>query len=117
MRAELALPDWLWVEAKIYGTFPHMHVLGTGYRIGRERDGAVDCLAESDAYDFNNQLTYMFEDPVVVTGGDTLSLECTWDNSAGNPNRIHDPPVDVTYGERTDQEMCFAFTLVSLDWW
>lgn len=101
--------------AKLYGTFPHMHVLGSGYRMWVERgEGGEDCLAESDRYDFENQMTYMFPEPIDVAGGDTLHLECTWNNSSSNPDLIHDPPKDTRYGERTDEEMCFAFTLVSL---
>ena len=39
--------------------------------------------------------------------GDVINLECTWNNSPSNPSLIHNPPVDVTYGEGTDDEMCF----------
>ena len=37
----------------------------------------------------------------------------TWNNSTSNEELIHNPPTDVSYGERTDEEMCFGFTLVS----
>jgi hypothetical protein len=72
------------------------------------------CLAESDRYDFDNQQTYMFKEPVSVQGGDTLGFECTWDNSADNPDQFFDEPQDIGYGERTNEEMCFTFTLVGL---
>jgi len=112
-HTSLTLPDWFG-GAKIYATFPHMHVLGTGYRLWYTREGRENCLAESDRYDFENQLTYVFPEPIQVTGGDTLHLECTWNNSTSNPELIHDPPIPIGYGERTDEEMCYAFTLVSL---
>ena len=101
---------------RVWGSFPHMHVLGTGYRVWIEReDGTEDCVLEgTDRYSFHNQLTYMFRETPVVRPGDTVRFECTWDNSAANPNQFFDPPQDIGYGERTDQEMCFAFTLVSV---
>jgi hypothetical protein len=108
------LPAGLSVD--ILGTFPHMHVLGSGYRmwINTGGLGGDQCLVESDAYDFDNQQTYFFEDPVTVTSADTIGFECTWDNSADNPNQLFDEPQTIRYGERTNEEMCFAFTLIGL---
>ncbi len=100
--------------ADIWGVFPHMHVLGKGYRVSMSRPGeAEECIVASDRYDFNNQLTYGFAAPVRVGSGTTLTLSCTWDNSAENPNQFFDPPQEIRYGERTDEEMCYAFSLVS----
>jgi hypothetical protein len=97
----------------VIGTFPHMHVLGTGYKMMLQGSEGSQCLVEADQYDFNNQHMFMFEEPAHVNFGDTLNMECTWNNSTSNPGLIHDPPIDVYYGERTDEEMCFAFTLVA----
>ena len=46
--------------------------------------------------------------------GDEIYFECTWDNSSNNPNAYYDTPQNVGYGERTDEEMCYAFTLISI---
>lgn len=110
---ELELPAFA-PTVKVYASFPHMHYLGTSYKFWFEREGVETCLVQSDVWDFNNQLTYQFPEPVEVQGGDTLKIECTYDNSADNPNNPNDPPKDVGYGERTDEEMCYSFTLVSL---
>lgn len=110
--AELPMPD-----LEILGTFPHMHVLGAGYHLQvKRKEGGNECLARSEKYDFYNQLTYMFREPVVVHPGDTVRFDCTWDNSTDNPDRLLDPPQDVYYGERTDEEMCYAFTYVNIQW-
>jgi hypothetical protein len=69
---------------------------------------------ESDGYNFDNQLTFMYKEPFAVNGGDTLGFECTWDNSAENPDQFYDTPQDIRYGERTDEEMCFVFALIGL---
>lgn len=101
------------IALKVYGVFPHMHVLGKGYRVWAEQDGVETCIAEGD-YDFDNQLTYMFKEPLDFAPGSKLNISCTWNNSPSNPDLILDPPQDTYYGERTDEEMCFAFTLASI---
>ncbi len=105
LESSFSLP----LNVNLWGVFPHMHILGDGYqmKIGDQ------CIVESDKYDFNNQLTYMFSNPIEITAGEEISWSCTWNNSTSNPNLIHSPPIDVNYGERTDEEMCFAFSLIS----
>ena len=98
------------VDILIWGVFPHMHVLGSGYSLSTENQ----CLIASDNYDFDNQLTYMYNEPVLLPANQPFDLSCTWDNSATNPNQFANPPQDVGYGERTDEEMCFVFTLASI---
>ena len=101
------------VGLRVFGTMPHMHVLGTGYELS-VTGAAPGCIAKSDRYSFSNQATYFFKEPVQVPVGSKVEFRCTWDNSAANPNQINRPPVDVTYGERTDQEMCYAFSILAL---
>jgi hypothetical protein len=99
---------------KVWGVFPHMHLLGSGYEFTvSEADGEEECVVSSEGYDFNNQISYIFDDPIEVTNESTINWSCSWDNSAENPNQFFDPPQDISYGERTDEEMCYAFTLVS----
>lgn len=101
------------LTGRVHAVFPHMHVLGTSYRIWRERDGEDTCVAEG-RYTFDNQLSYVFKEPVELQAGDRMHLECTWDNSADNPHRIFDEPQEIRFGERTDEEMCYSFSLVSI---
>lgn len=93
-------------DFEVLGVFPHMHTLGTEYAARVEHgDGSSSCLVEG-AYDFDNQVTYMFREPLTFAQGDRVEYECTWDNSSGTSA--------VRYGERTDEEMCYFFTLVRL---
>jgi hypothetical protein len=110
---EFQLPEFFSFD--ILAVFPHMHVLGSGYEMfaDSEADGR-QCLVRADKYDFDNQQTYLFKEPVSVSGGDTLGFECTWNNGADNPDQFFDEPQDIGYGERTNEEMCFAFTLIAL---
>ncbi|MFT4627653.1 MAG: hypothetical protein ACI8PZ_006340 [Myxococcota bacterium] len=99
----------------VFGVFPHMHQLGRSYSLVLERpDGSEECVLRSDAWDFDNQLTYMLREPIDIGPGDTVKWTCSWNNSVSNPDLIIDPPVDIRYGERTDEEMCWAFTLGAL---
>ena len=110
---EWPMPSFLSFD--ILAVFPHMHILGTGYKMwANTAEAGRTCLAQSDRYDFDNQLTYLFKEPISIQGGDTIGFECTWDNSAENPNQFFDVPQDIRYGERTDEEMCFTFTLVGI---
>jgi hypothetical protein len=99
----------------ILAVFPHMHMLGTGYKMWVDTaEAGRQCLAQSSQYDFDNQLTYLFNEPVSIQGGDTIGFDCTWDNSVDNPNQHFDVPQDIGYGERTNEEMCYAFTLIGI---
>jgi hypothetical protein len=99
----------------IMGVFPHMHQLATGFDMYVNRaDASEDCLVDLNGWDFHNQVSAFYAEPVHVAGGDVLSLICRWDNSAGNPNQTSDPPVDVYFGEGSNDEMCFGFTYGTL---
>ncbi len=107
-----ALPAGL--SGRVHAVFPHMHILGSAYRTWISHgDGSETCVARG-RYDFDNQLSYVLKEPVSIGSGDRIHLECTWDNSADNPDRIFDEPRTIRFGERTDEEMCFAFSLVSI---
>ncbi len=98
----------------LWGVFPHMHVLGRSYDMKVEVSGSDQCLLEGPVYDFNNQLTYIYKDPLYIPPGSPISYSCSWDNSPNNPDQINSPPKDVGYGERTDEEMCYMFSYVSI---
>jgi hypothetical protein len=99
----------------VHGVFPHMHVLGRAFSMVREgSDGSRECMVDMPRYDFANQQSYLFEWPIELEPDDRISFSCTWDNSADNPDQLQDPPQDVRYGERTDEEMCYGFTFIQL---
>ena len=88
-----------WGDFHILGAFPHMHLLGSYFESWvRHDDGSETCVLQGE-YDFDHQMTYMFEEPLVWSDGETLRFRCTWDNSEGTET--------VRYGEGTDEEMCF----------
>ncbi|MEQ1504209.1 MAG: hypothetical protein ABMB14_18345 [Myxococcota bacterium] len=115
--ARLDLPMWAltfgFLAYDVYGVLPHMHVLGTGYRFyATAPNGDQKCISRGTDYDFAMQPTYWFDQPIAVETDDVLTIECTWDNTAGNPRQLSNPPVAVGWGENTQQEMCYALLYV-----
>lgn len=89
-------------DLHIIGAMPHMHKLGTVISTVNHPGGtgaAVD-LGVREAWDFNNQ--YWSPLDQVVKGGDRLTTRCAWDNPGD---------VNVKFGENTENEMCFSFTM------
>ncbi len=89
-------------EVHAIGAFPHMHGLGKKIQttLVRKAGGTADLGADL-AFDFNNQYFAPLGD-VVIKSGDTVKTNCVWEN-----------PTDrtVKWGENTDDEMCFSFTM------
>jgi hypothetical protein len=86
----------------VIATFPHMHKLGTSIattKLATSTEPAVD-LGSHAVWDFNNQPWTARQ--ATLRSGDTVRVQCGWQN-----------PTDaaVTFGEATNQEMCFTFTM------
>lgn len=83
----------------------HMHKLGKTAELRLERaDATEDCMLAINDWDFNWQRTYVLEEPKTIDVGDTITLECSWDNPTDT---------DVNWGEGTGDEMCLATMLFS----
>jgi len=83
----------------------HMHTRGRSANMVVERaDGAEDCLISEESYDFAWQRSYYFEEPVIVSAGDSVVLTCTWDNPTD---------ADLDWGENTGDEMCLGVTYLT----
>lgn len=103
----------------IGGVAGHMHLLGTALRGTVERaDGSEECLLDIPAWDFQWQQGYRIprEQWVEVQPGESITLECVYDNSAANQPFVGGEqvaPQDVSWGEGTLDEMCMLYmTLV-----
>lgn len=104
-------------ELEIYSASLHMHTLGTSGKLAIQRpDGSRSCLLQIDAWDFSWQGSYGFQQSEILRRGDRLSIECRWDNSMENQPTVGGkprPPVNVNWGEGTDDEMCVGFFLTA----
>ncbi|MCB9766204.1 MAG: hypothetical protein H6739_40890 [Alphaproteobacteria bacterium] len=98
----------------LYGAFPHMHLLGSYFSSSiRKMGGSEECLVRGE-YDFDHQMTYMFDVPVQFNRRDRLVVECTWNNAADAPNQYNDPPQDIVWGEGSNAEMCYMLFYYSM---
>ncbi len=89
---------------------PHMHLLGHQATIEAQfPNGDRRQLIRIDNWDFHWQGNYVYRDPVLLPAGTLIELTAYYDNSLNNPKNPSSPPVPVSWGERTTDEMCLAF--------
>jgi mono/diheme cytochrome c family protein len=101
---------------EIYWADLHMHTLGSRGELAVVRaDGTRECLLRVDDWKFEWQETFFLKKPVTIGPGDSLYLECHWDNTAehqyiANGERL--PAQDVWWGDGSRDEMCLGNFLV-----
>jgi hypothetical protein len=97
----------------IYAAALHQHLRGTHSRVEIQRAaGAHECVLDIPRWNFHWQGAYGLTNAKRVERGDSLSIECHWDNSATNqPDGL--APRELNWGERTDDEMCLAFLYIT----
>ncbi len=85
---------------------PHAHLLAKSFRaFAVTPDGDMIPLVKIDDWDFNWQMTYVFENLCIIPKGSVIIMEGVYDNSSNNPNNPSNPPKDAGYGWRTVDEM------------
>jgi len=84
-------------EQTIFALFPHMHQLGTHFKMSVTKGGSEQ-MVHNDSYNFEEQAFTVFE-PITLSPGDTINTECTWFNTIGQ---------NVGWGDSSDSEMCFS---------
>ena len=97
-------------DAEVLGITPHAHYLCKDMKVNAYLpDGSVKPLIWIKDWDFNWQGAYTYADPVNLPKGTRVELVYTYDNSENNPRNPAHPPVRVTYGEQTTNEMGLVF--------
>ena len=100
-------------NADLVGIAPHMHLLGREARVtARLPNGTIRELIHINDWDFHWQGIYTFQQPVSLPAGTLVELDAYYDNSTNNPRNPSNPPIPVSWGERTIDEMCLTFLLV-----
>lgn len=94
---------------------PHMHLIGKEMKVYFREAGtnSVIPLIHIPKWDFKWQGVYNFRNPLKVAQNSTLVAESAYDNTAANLSNPSSPPIQVTQGEATTDEMMlvfFAFT-------
>ena len=95
----------MWQPFQIHTANLHMHTRGTSARLWIDRvDGTQDCMLDIPRWDFGWQRTYVFAEPKQIEVGDSIHVECHWDNPTDTP---------IYWGEGTGDEMCLGTMLFS----
>ena len=126
------VPPVILPDMPVFAIAPHMHFLGTDMRVFIDHgDHDTDeCLIHTPGFRFDFQQGYVYDAtsaPLpVLHAGDTLRVQCQYDNSMANPFMdLHldasgtSAPRDVYWGEETGDEMCMAMVgliLPPTDW-
>lgn len=111
-RASTTVP----IDITALATTPHMHLLGKEMELTATLpDDTKKKLVRVDDWDFNWQMTYVFNEPIKLPKGSKIDLMARYDNSAQNPTNPSDPPRAVRWGEQTTDEMCIAFIPYTVD--
>lgn len=93
-------------DADILSLYPHAHYLGKDMRVeAKLPDGTSRTLLHIARWDFHWQQDYRYSSPVFLPRGTTISMRFTFDNSNENPQNPHHPPVHVTFGGQSSDEM------------
>jgi hypothetical protein len=102
----------------LWGVVPHMHVHGTDIKVAiKHADGTSTCAVDIPKWNFHWQQFYYYQQPMPIVAGDTIHLECTYDNSAAAQpviNGVQSPPALLTWGEKTTDEMCLNYLYFTL---
>jgi mono/diheme cytochrome c family protein len=94
------------VDIDAAGVGAHAHYLGKKLKLTATLpSGEVKTLLLIDDWDFAWQDRYFFSDFVHLPKGTRLDAEVHWDNSASNPHNPSSPPIPITWGEQSKDEM------------
>jgi hypothetical protein len=94
------------IDVRAFSVGAHAHYLGKQMRLTATMpDGTVKTLLRIDDWDFSWQERYRYAEFVSLPGGTRLDAEVTYDNTSANKRNPSRPPVRVTWGEESNDEM------------
>jgi mono/diheme cytochrome c family protein len=115
-RHEIEAGTFVHRPMRLVAIAPHMHMLGREMRVwARLKDESIQPLIHIPDWDFHWQTFYFYRTPVALPLGSWIELTAAWDNSEANPRNPSKPPRDVSWGERTVDEMGHAAILYTFD--
>lgn len=98
-------------NVSVIGVLPHMHLIGRSMKCYAVLPLSNDTIRLFDIpeWDFEWQLSYSYRQPIHLPFGTKLYAEAVYDNTTNNPHNPSNPPVDVSAGEATTDEMFLIF--------
>ncbi len=85
---------------------PHSHYLGKDYEIFAvtPQNDTIN-LIKIPEWDFNWQGSYTFQNMIKIPANSTWYTVASYDNTLDNPANPSNPPINVSWGEGTEDEM------------
>jgi hypothetical protein len=94
------------IDVRAFAVGAHAHYLGKDFTLTATfPDGTTRTLLSIPDWDFGWQERYRFKDFVALPKGTRLQATLVYDNSAANRRNPSRPPVRVTWGEESNDEM------------
>lgn len=94
------------VDVDMLAVYPHAHYLATEMEgWAKLPDGTRHPLLRISDWNFDWQDEYRYDEQPFLPKGTAIEMRFLYDNSASNPRNPSDPPVRVTYGWQTAEEM------------
>ena len=101
-RSTLAIQQ----DISLISIYPHMHLLGKSCEVyAIDPQGQRTNLLRIADWDFNWQGSYTFTHFQKITAGSKIHALVTYDNTADNPFNPNIPPREMSWGEKTTDEM------------
>lgn len=101
------------VAGEIVGITPHAHHLATRLEARfTAGERGPSCLLDVPRWSFDWQLDYMLSEGVPYGPDDRLEIRCEYDNRPEHQplqHGVRTAPRDVTWGERSSDEMCLFY--------
>jgi hypothetical protein len=99
---------------EIIGVSPHAHMIAKELKATLTRaGGTTECLTDVPDWSFEWQMDYIFKDPLPLAAGDSVHVECDYDNSPSHQPTVdgvkRQQPITVTAGEGSSDEMCLHY--------
>lgn len=97
------------LDLSIIGIFPHMHLIGKSYTIFAKKGTDTTKLIRIPDWDFHWQGFYTFQKLIKISKQSLILATGVYDNTTNNPHNPSNPPIDVSAGENTKDEMMVTF--------
>jgi mono/diheme cytochrome c family protein len=97
----------------VFAVAPHMHLVGKSIKAFNVNGKDTTPIVSIPNWDFHWQRTYVMRQPLIFAKGSTIWGEGLYDNTAQNPNNPNSPPVAVSAGEGTKDEMMLVYFWVA----
>lgn len=116
LHSELRVSALSPLPLSLFTLTPHAHVFGKSFKAYAYRPGFTDTipLINIPKWDFYWQSTYTLRKPIRLATNYICRADVTYDNTVNNPENPFFPTQDITWGEKTTQEMLFLFATVAL---